>query len=176
MIVNKQTIELIKEFEGFRAKAYKDSGGVWTIGYGTTAAAGVGIEPSRGMLITEEKAYGYLMAAVDKFAKKIKPLITAPINANEFGAFVSLSYNIGPAAFGNSTALRRFNDGDKAGSAIALTWFNKDDGKTLKGLERRRAAERELFETPVAVDHVIEVYPRVSFITILINIIKGLFK
>ena len=34
-------VELIKKWEGFRSKAYRDGGGVWTIGYGTTAAAGV---------------------------------------------------------------------------------------------------------------------------------------
>lgn len=32
MTVNEATIDLIKEFEGFRADAYKDAVGVWTIG------------------------------------------------------------------------------------------------------------------------------------------------
>ena len=33
-------LSLIKSFEGLRIDAYKDAVGVWTIGYGHTAAAG----------------------------------------------------------------------------------------------------------------------------------------
>lgn len=31
-MINKASLDLIKEFEGFRAEAYKDAVGVWTIG------------------------------------------------------------------------------------------------------------------------------------------------
>lgn len=147
--MNKATIDLIKEFEGFRAKAYLDPVGILTIGYGTTAAAGVGIKPALGMTITEAEAERYLMAAVDKFAAQIAPKITRPINENEFGAFVSLAYNIGPGAFGKSSALRKFNAGDKQGAASAILLWNKAGGKVLPGLARRREAERALFLRPV---------------------------
>lgn len=147
--MNKATIELIKEFEGFRAKAYLDPVGILTIGYGTTAAAGVGIKPALGMTITEAQAVGYLMAAVDKFAAQIAPKITKPINENEFGAFVSLAYNIGPGAFGKSSALRKFNAGDKQGAANSILLWNKAGSKVLPGLVRRREAERALFLRPV---------------------------
>lgn len=147
--MNKATIDLIKEFEGFRAKAYLDPVGILTIGYGTTAAAGVGIKPALGMTITEAQAHGYLMAAVDKFAVQIAPKITAPINENEFGAFVSLAYNIGPGAFGKSSALRKFNAGDKQGAANSILLWNKAGSKVLPGLVRRREAERALFLRPV---------------------------
>jgi len=56
MKLNKAGLDLIKEFEGLRLQAYKDGGGVWTIGYGTTAQAGVGIAPKAGMTITEAQA------------------------------------------------------------------------------------------------------------------------
>ena len=147
--MNKATIDLIKEFEGFRAKAYLDSVGILTIGYGTTAAAGVGIKPALGMTITEAQAHSYLMAAVDKFAAQISPKITRPINENEFGAFVSLAYNIGPGAFGKSSALRKFNAGDKQGAANSILLWNKAGSKVLPGLVRRREAERALFLRPV---------------------------
>lgn len=153
-MVNQETIQLIKKSEGFRAKAYLDtiaSPPVWTIGYGTTAAAGVGIVPKAGMVITETEAEWYLQKAVDKFAASISPKITAPINPNEFGAFVSLAYNIGPGAFARSTALRKFNGGDKKGAADAMLMWNKAGGKVVKGLQNRRAAERTLFLTPSSV-------------------------
>lgn len=150
MPVNAATLDLIKRWEGFRAEAYLDPAGVWTIGYGTTARAGLGLEPKAGMRITEAEAETYLRKGVEKFAKAIKTAIKAPINENEFGAFVSLAYNIGPAAFRRSTALRKFNAGDKAGAADAMLMWNQAGGKVLQGLKNRRAAERELFLTPAA--------------------------
>ena len=41
MNINKATIDLVKEFEGCKLTAYRDAVGVWTIGYGTTARAGL---------------------------------------------------------------------------------------------------------------------------------------
>lgn len=149
MKINRATVDLVKEFEGFSAKAYKCPAGIWTIGYGTTANAGVGIAPKEGMTISRSDAEGYLHGALEKFAAQIEDAITAPINENEFGAFVSLAYNIGPSAFRKSSALRHFNAGDKAKAASAILLWNKAGGKVLKGLTRRREAERKLFLTPV---------------------------
>ena len=41
-MINKTSSDLIKSFEGCSLTAYKCPAGIWTIGYGTTAAAGVG--------------------------------------------------------------------------------------------------------------------------------------
>lgn len=150
MKVNQRALDLIKEFEGFRAEAYRDAVGVWTIGYGTTSRADVGIYPVPGMIITKAEAEWYLQKAVDKFAANIATHITAPINENEFGAFVSLAYNIGPGAFAKSSALRHFNNGDHARAAASILLFNKAGGKVLRGLVRRREAEKALFLTPVS--------------------------
>ena len=162
MNVNAATLALIKEFEGLRLEAYKDPVGIWTIGYGTTAAAGLGITPKAGVKITEAQAEGYLLAALDKFAAGIRPAITAPINENEWGAFLSLAYNIGPGAFKKSSALRKFNAGDKAGAANAILLWNKAGGKVLAGLTRRRAAEKTLFLEPLASKPVADSKPPVS--------------
>jgi len=149
MTVNKRALDLIKEFEGLRLDAYRDSVGVLTIGYGTTARAGVGIVPKIGMTITEVEAEYYLQKAVDKFADTIRPAITARINENEFGAYVSLAYNIGPTAFKKSSSLRHFNAGNKTKAAQNILLWNKAGGKILRGLVRRREAEKALFLTPV---------------------------
>ena len=150
MTVNKATIDLIKEFEGFRSSAYRDPVGVITIGYGTTGRAGVGIDPKMGMIITEAEAEYYLQKAVDKFAAAITPAITAAINENEFGAYVSLAYNIGPGAFKRSSSLRHFNSGDKGRAAANILLWNKAGGRVLNGLVRRRKREQALFLAPVA--------------------------
>ena len=152
MRINKAGIDLIKEFEGLRLEAYKCPAGVWTIGYGTTSRAGVGVKPAAGMVITETEAEWYLEQAVAKFAAGVEAVITAPVDENEFAAMTSLAYNIGLSGFRKSSALRHFNAGDKAKAAAAIKLWNKAGGKVLTGLVRRRDAEVELFWTPVPVE------------------------
>ncbi len=154
MIVNQATIDLIKQFEGCKLTAYQCSAGVWTIGYGITEGAGVGITPAKGMTITLDRAEDLLRQGVEKFAATVDALITAKINSNQFGACVSLAYNIGPTAFAKSTVLRELNAGagnfDKAAAAFRM--WNKAGGEVIKGLVNRREAEIELFLTPVTAD------------------------
>lgn len=145
MKINQAALDLVKEFEGLKLTAYQDPVGIWTIGYGTTAAAGLGIVPKSGMTITEAQAASYLMRGLEKFADQIKGGITVPVTGNQFGALVSLAYNIGPGAFLKSTLLRKLNAGDYAGAADQFLVWNKAKGKVLKGLTRRREAERALF-------------------------------
>jgi lysozyme len=147
MNIDPRAIDLVKLFEGCELKAYRDPVGIITIGYGTTAAAGVGIDPQIGMVITQAEADMYLMRGLEKFAASIAPMINNP-NPAEFGAFLSLAYNIGPDAFKRSTCLRQFNAGNKQAAADAILMWNKSGGKVLPGLVRRREAERALFLSP----------------------------
>lgn len=149
MNINKATIDLVKDFEGCKLTAYRDPIGVWTIGYGTTARAGLGIIPTGGMTITQAEADQLLADGLNKFADQIRPMINAGLNDNQFGACVSLAYNIGAHAFGTSSALKHINAGDYDKAANAILLWNKAGGKVLKGLVRRREAERKLFLTPV---------------------------
>lgn len=59
-------------------------------------------------------------------------------------AFLSLSYNIGPTAFKNSTVARRINAGDLKGACNAILMWDKFKGLTLAGLTKRRQEERKL--------------------------------
>lgn len=155
MEVTKRTLDLVKRFEGFRPHAYQDAAGVWTIGYGTTSQAGIGVTVTQGMHIDSATAEVYLKQALYKFAEQILPAFKRKPTLAQFGAMLSLAYNIGPTAFKKSTALKRFNAGDIEGAAEAMMWFNKAGGKKLRGLVRRREAEVEMFlgeDNPVAND------------------------
>jgi len=163
MPVNKAAIDLIKEFEKFSPLAYWDKlGGVWTIGWGTTARAGVGITPVEGMRISREDADMYLQRTVEKVADQIRSKIKAPINENQFGAFVVFTYNIGigqgkkgeakpeyVSGFSNSTVLREFNKGNTTSASKNMRSWHLVGDKHVPGLVRRREAERVLFGTPV---------------------------
>jgi len=147
-MIPQQAIDLVKRFEGFSAITYVDSAGVPTIGYGTTARAEVGIIPIPGMEISEKQAEKYLMRALEKFAKKIRPFIEKPMTDNQWSAFLSLAYNIGPHGFTSSSALALFNLGKPEAAADAILMWDRAGGRVLRGLQRRRAAERALFLTP----------------------------
>lgn len=150
MKIPQQAIDLIREFEGFRAETYRDSVGVLTIGYGTTAAAGVGIVPVPGMVITERQATELLHRTVEKFAKEIEPAVTRKPSANEFAAMLSLAYNIGTPRFKKSSVLRFHNAGETMRAADAFLLWDKASGQVLRGLVRRRQRERTLYLTPDA--------------------------
>lgn len=144
MLINQAGRNLIKTFEGCRLEAYRDSVGVWTIGYGHTSMAGPpGV--ARGMKISQGEADALFDADVGKFAAQVEKLIKTPLNDFQFSAIVSLAYNIGLGNLRNSSALRAINTGrlDLVPGRIQL--WTKAGGRTLAGLVKRRAAEAALF-------------------------------
>lgn len=92
-----------------------------------------------------EQAKSYFKHDLAKFEKTVNESVTVPINQNQFDALVSLTYNIGSGAFKNSTLLKKLNKGDYQGAADQFLVWNKAGGKVMKGLVRRREAERALF-------------------------------
>jgi lysozyme len=145
MKINKETLELIKDFEGLELKAYKDAVGVWTIGYGHTAAAG-NPKPVSGMVITAKQAEDLLLKDMVKYENAVKKYVKVPLNDNQYGALVSFTYNLGEGNFSKSTLLKKVNAKDFAGAANEFAKWNKAGGKVLNGLTRRRAAEAALFK------------------------------
>jgi lysozyme len=177
--VNKATLNLIKQWEGCELTAYQCSAGVWTIGYGITAAADVGIKPTQGQTITQNRAEELLRLAVDKFAVGVDELITANVNANQFGACVSLAFNIGMGAFAKSTVLRELNAGNYDKAATAFKLWNRAGGVVSKGLVNRREAEMQLFlRVPFYDMHAAEaeMSPAESMLTAFFNAIVALFR
>ncbi|OTG79567.1 lysozyme [Acinetobacter sp. ANC 4558] len=143
--ISEKGYALIREFEGFRANAYLDSAGIWTIGFGTIKINGKPVK--KGDTCTKEQAEQWLKldclwvdACLDKY-------ITIVVTQNQFDALASLVYNIGETAFKSSTLLTKLNAGDfKAAADNFDRWVNAG-GKRLQGLVNRRAKEKELFLT-----------------------------
>lgn len=138
-------IQLLKEFEGFKKEAYKDTGGVWTIGYGTIKWLGKPVE--QGMTITEKEAELALQADLAWAQTAVNKLVKVPLKQNMFDALVSFVYNIGERAFSRSTLLRKLNARDYAGAAAQFPRWRFDNGVEVRGLANRRARERKLFES-----------------------------
>lgn len=148
MKISENGLNLIKSFEGCRLTAYKDSVGVWTIGYGTTNADRTITDTAivSGLKINQATADEWLKKSVDvKYGPKVEKYNSIyNWNQNEYDALVSFAYNIG--SIDQLTA-----NGTRNRSTIAekILQYNKAGGKVLAGLTRRRELERTLFLTSV---------------------------
>ena len=137
--INKAGLDLVKEFEGCKLTAYLCPAKILTVGYGST---GPHVKP--GMTITQAQADELLRSDLRRFedyVAKVAPKATD----NQFAAMVALAFNIGEAALGKSTVLRKHLAGDHKGAAEAFGMWVKAGGKTLPGLVRRRDAEAALY-------------------------------
>lgn len=141
---------LIQSFESCRLKAYRDGGGVWTVGWGHT-----GPEVREGLTISQERADWLFEQDIAQFERDVNSLVKVSLTQNQFDALVSFAYNCGSdidadtiaEGLGDSALLRKLNAGDYAGAAAEFPRWNKDNGKVVAGLTRRREAEKALFLT-----------------------------
>jgi lysozyme len=134
-------LRLIADFEGVRLTAYRDPVGVLTIGWGHT-----GSDVTPGLTITRERALELLRQDVHKAEEVVVAAVKVPLTRGQFDALVSLTFNIGAAAFRGSTLLRELNAGRYDRAAGEFDRWTRAGGRVLAGLVRRRAAERALFE------------------------------
>ena len=139
MKLSDKGIALITSFEGLRLTAYRCSANVLTIGYGHTGGV------KEGDRITKEQAIEYFRKDVERFEKAVLKYVTVPLEQHQFDALVSLAFNIGAGAFKSSTLLGILNSGNYIGAASQFLRWNKAGGKVLKGLARRRDAEKDMF-------------------------------
>lgn len=130
---------LIADFEGFKSEAYRDPVGIVTIGFGFTKGV------QMGDVMSYEDALERLRSEAEGHWDGIKDSITKPLTQSMCDALTSFTYNVGVGAFNSSTLLRRLNRSDYKGAADELLRWDKAGGRVLRGLTRRRKAERELF-------------------------------
>lgn len=119
-----------------------------TIGFGST-----GPDIALGTVWTVAKCEARFAQQFDQFAASVDDLLgNEPTSEGEFDALVSLAYNIGvgPKGLAGSTLLRKHRAGDHVGAAAEFPRWNKQAGKVLGGLTKRRAFERTVYEGTIA--------------------------
>jgi lysozyme len=176
--INQAGLDIVKEREGLRLAAYRDTGGIWTIGYGHTSMAGSPtVTPT--LRITAQDAEDILRKDISTAEVQVARVLTRTANENQFSAMVSFCFNVGPTAFAKSTLLRKFNAGDIEGAANEFLRWVHDDGVKLEGLVKRRAMERALFlkplTTPVVPVPSVPVEKAPALIDLIIAFIRKLF-
>lgn len=125
--------------ESYRGAAYLPTqNDVPTLGFGTTDGVNLGDKT------TPERALVRLLADAGKFEQAVRRCAPVPMYQYEFDAYVSLTYNIGAGAFCGSTLARKLNAGDYTGACKEILRWDKQAGKTLRGLTIRRRAEYAL--------------------------------
>lgn len=141
--VSSKFAEHIERIEGFKAQAYRDTGGVLTIGFGHA------IKPSetrlRSATITREEAVAILRDDTREATRVVNENVTIPLKQEQFDALVSFVFNVGERQFRQSTLLRVLNGGHCCAVPDQLRRWTRDNGRVVLGLVRRREAEIALY-------------------------------
>lgn len=143
--ISDDVLPFIRSEENVRLNSYQDSGGVWTIGYGTTFIDGKPVKPN--MTITLAQAESYLISFVNSdVVPAVKRLTKALITQSMFDALVSFVYNAGQGTYAKSNLLNDLNASKYLEAAARFSEFIYDKkGNKLGGLVTRRAKEKALF-------------------------------
>ncbi|WP_323994720.1 lysozyme [Aeromonas hydrophila] len=144
MKLSKNGADVAHYFESCKLSAYPDPGSKdgtpWTIGWGHT-----GPEVRNGLVWTQQQADDAFLVDITRFERAVTGLVKVPLLQGQFDALVLFAYNVGSKSLETSTLLRKLNAGDYDGTALEFRRWNKNDGKVMRGLTRRRAAEECLF-------------------------------
>jgi len=144
--ISQRGIDLIKQFEGFKASPYYCPAGELSIGYGHVIDQ---LKECYNSPITEEAAERILAADLRVTEATIAKGVQVPLSQGQFDALASLIYNWGGGNFLRSTGRKYLNSLDYAGAA--REFFSRDKGvvsiagKFSQGLYNRRQAELELW-------------------------------
>jgi lysozyme len=150
---SQKAIDLMHSFESCRLEAYPDPGSrdghPWTIGWGST-----GPDIVKGLKWTQAQCDARFAKQLAQFEDGVNRLLGgAPTTQDQFDALVCLAYNIGldedkdtiAEGLGDSSLLRKHKAGDYEGAAKAFASWRFNDGREMRGLVRRRAAEAKLY-------------------------------
>ena len=157
MRASQQFWDMIKEFEGLpnkrkngvkvpALKSYKDSRGIWTIGYGHTGIhSGTKVTP--GMKISETEAIALLYEDAKTAADCVRRManewknkgVNYTFTQGQFDALVSIVFNVGCDGMRTSEFIQELKKGNDKKAGEMIKTF------ALTGGKDRREKESEIF-------------------------------
>lgn len=148
MKIGEKGLKLLKTWEqapkgSYASISYKCSAGKDTIGWGHVITTKDNIVQP----ITVSKAEELLQNDIKWAEEAVNKYVKTTINQNQFDALVCLVFNIGSTNFKTSTLLKFLNEGSMVKVPVQFMRWVFADGKRLKGLENRRFAEVELWNS-----------------------------
>jgi len=186
-MINREALELIKNWEGCKLTAYPDPGSKngepWTIGYGHTKGV------KKGMKIEPEEAEEFLIEDLKEAEAVIAKYVKVELNENQYGALVSFIHNIGETQFVKGSVDDLINSGKLDLADDKMLMYKYNDGKIMQGLINRRKDEAALWNKPVvkSTQEPVQTVPDVSGVDVpekvespwwafLVDFILSLFK
>lgn len=136
-------VRFVAEKEALRLKAYRDAGGIWTIGYGHT-----GPEVTAGLTITPETAEAWLRKDLEIAASRLSARIgdvVDELTEHQYAALLSFVFNLGCDPKWTIWKVLKARAFDQVPAQMMR--FVNAGGKKLQGLVNRRAAEVVLWST-----------------------------
>lgn len=135
----------LKNYERYRPTAYlptlRDK---WTAGWGHTK----GVTATTTCDTTT--AQQWLVDDVSEAVAEVNRLVHVALTQAQFDALCSLTFNCGPDPL-THTLGAKLNAGDYAGAAAEFKRWDRQAGKELDGLEKRRVAEANHFLNSAAI-------------------------
>lgn len=146
--ITQPLVEMVGEFEGFRAELYNDAANHATIGFGHLVHTGPvnGSEPEhfrRGL--SRDEALTLLRNDLANAETQVNERVNVPLKAHQFDALVSFAFNVGRGNFADSALLERLNAGEYDSVPGEMRRWVFAGGRPLLGLIRRRQREGTLF-------------------------------
>jgi lysozyme len=137
MELDKNLLDSVKFHEGFRTRAYQDTVGVWTIGYGTNLQALVVDEPTAARWLHDK------LVEAQSFAKGLPEWNgLSPVRRN---VVIEMIYNLGPRGYVMFANTRRaMQDGryaDAAKGMLASKWALQVGQRALRLAQQMEKGE-----------------------------------
>ena len=142
MQITDTLLQKLMEMEGCRLSAYRDEGGVPTIGYGHTRGVRMGDR------ISPQQARDWLLQDATEVMRQVRRLHVARTEA-QLEALTSFAFNVGIGRLKQSTLLKTIRQGgSKAAIQRQFKRWVYASGRKLPGLVARRQWEAEHFFEP----------------------------
>ena len=152
--VPQQALDLIKKYEGFRAKPYICPAGVATIGYGNTFYTDGRKVSMSDPAITEAQALELLRVTTDKsFVSVLEKTIPywKEMSDGQKSALISFAYNLGAHFYGDNdnfgSITRDLRDKNWTNVPTTLLKYRNPGSSFEEGLRKRRTEEGKVWQS-----------------------------
>jgi len=142
---SESVFNFISQLEGFNAKAFWDYK-QWSVGFGSGFNYDTMKPVTKDTVVDQATAKRWLLAEASRNMDTVNNYVKVPLTTNQRTALLAFVYNVGDAAFINSTLLKLINKkAPKQDIIKAWSSWVYSGGKVNQGLVNRRQAEINKF-------------------------------
>lgn len=165
---SKNILQVIETLEGKSSKAYRDIGGVWTIGIGCVVkpendiylatVLGTYDYDLMSIELTDDQIYHLYKLKHEEILNSVKIILSKRrihLTQEQFDAVCSFAFNLGSGNLASSTLLKKLEQEDFDGAASEFLKWKFVNKKFYQGILNRRIIEMNIFLTKTKFDDII---------------------